>query len=771
MKKRHLLMSMLALFVIASLFVGCSSTSKVVGNYPKTTVSIEYDSTVDYASKLEFASGDIEAAAAKFGASIVGSGAEWTVRFAGIDESLGEQAYMMTVENNVISIVGGDSDGLMYGGLDLSDQIIVARGIQGVESASVTPYVKERGFKYHTPLDMRCPCYPSIGDSGTANIENVWDMDFWAEFFDTMARDRYNTLYITNINPYATLCKVEDYPDCAIDDVWVPTFKYDDTYKGSLEDAVREDHWEEGNYKVVKKMTIDEKIAFWQQVMELGQERGIRFYLRVNHIHVFAEHGKYGITDDIENEVTKDYLMKSATALIQTYPLLKGIDINDGENMGWDNSDEGEKIRLQWLHDVYVPAINAAFEADPDREFSLAGALCSYTNDNFLEDLDERCDLVYGAPFTSTHMYATATPQVKGYADEYPFDNLLIAFRNEDSFDLRFGDYDFFKEFVDCMPADKMKGYMTGSDGYCYQRDYSSLDPELQGELYLEKHWLNYQLIGKLTYNFNLDKEYFEALFEDHTDYTEASDLLFETTSLAGKVFPTVSHQYFSGNSDYTWHVAGSWSHPSTNGYIDIKKFMRSTNVYPNGGCIGIEPYCLAIENGEEIDPSLVTPIQTAEMLTEIGNGVLANVAKIRSEVKASKKPSYGEKYFWNLLSDDEAIAYLSLYYAEKILGAVDLRWYNDFQDASYQESAVAHLEAAYQYWLKYAEIVRANYVPQHLARLGDFDVAEIAKSVAKDIEIAKTWKIRPLPAMYVVPSKGEFFSSGSSSDSDSGNK
>ncbi|MBQ4501953.1 MAG: hypothetical protein II962_08960, partial [Spirochaetales bacterium] len=158
---------------------------------------------------------------------------------------------------------------------------------------------------------------------------------------------------------------------------------------------------------------------------------------------------------------------------------------------------------------------------------------------------------------------------------------------------------------------------------------------------------------------------------------------------------------------------------------------------------------------------NLVTPVQTAEKLTQIGTEVLANVAKIRSEVKQSKKMSYGEKYFWNLLSDDEAIAYLSLFYAEKILGAVDLRMYNEMEDTSYQDSAVAHLEASYQYWLKYAEIVRANYVVQHLARLGDFDVAEIAKEVEADIKVAKTWKIRPLPATYVVPSKGEYFSSG----------
>ena len=711
--------------------------------------------------QAQFAAGDIATALEKVSAGVVNENAEWVIRFAEIDPSLGEQSYRIEVLGKVIEITGGDERGLMYGGLDLSEQIIIAGGVQGIKSSSVTPYIKERGFKYHTPLDLRCPCYPSIGDSGINNIENVWDLDFWLELFDTMARDRFNTLYITNVNPFASLVKVEDYPDCAIDDVWVPTIGYDNTYKGSLEDAVREEHWQEGNYKVVKKMTIDEKIAFWQKIMELGQDRGIDFYFRINHIHVFAEHGKYGITDDMDNPVTKDYYTKSATALLETYPLIKGIDINDGENMGWDNSEEGEKLRLQWLHDVYVPAINAALEADPERELWLGGAINGHGNSPYVEDLNERCHLTHSAAFTSTHMYATSTPQKKGYADNYPVDNLVIAFRNEDSFDLRFGDYDFFKDFIGCMPAEKMKGYTTGSDGYCYQRDYSSKDPELQGELYLEKHWLNYVMLGHMTYNFNLDREYFEALLEDRTNHMADTDLLFETTSLAGKVFPTVSKQYFSGNSDYTWHVSGSWSHPSTNGYIDIKKFMRSTNVYPGGGCLPIETYCLALKNGDEIDPNLVTPVQTAEKLTQIGTEVLANVAKIRSEVKQSKKMSYGEKYFWNLLSDDEAIGYLALFYAEKILGAVDLRMYNEMEDTSYQDSAVAHLEASYQYWLKYAEIVRANYVVQHLARLGDFDVAEIAKEVEADIKVAKTWKIRPLPATYVVPSKGEYFSSG----------
>ena len=256
MRRGRLLVSLMVSFVIVSLLVGCATVPKYI-----TTATIKGASC----SQAQFAAGDIADALKEVSVGVVEENAEWVIRFADIDSSLGEQSYRIEVLGKVIEITGGDERGLMYGGLDLSEQIIIAGGIQGVRSSSVTPYIKERGFKYHTPLDLRCPCYPSIGDSGIDNIENVWDIEFWHEFIDTMAKDRFNTLYITNINPFASLVKVEDYPDCALDDVWAPTIPYDDSYKGSLEDAVREEHWQEGNYKVVKEMTIDEKIAFCQE--------------------------------------------------------------------------------------------------------------------------------------------------------------------------------------------------------------------------------------------------------------------------------------------------------------------------------------------------------------------------------------------------------------------------------------------------------------------------------------------------------------------------
>ena len=47
----------------------------------------------------------------------------------------------------------------------------------------------------------------------------MWSMDFWREFFDEMARDRYNVLSLWSLHPFPSLVKVPEYPDVALADV------------------------------------------------------------------------------------------------------------------------------------------------------------------------------------------------------------------------------------------------------------------------------------------------------------------------------------------------------------------------------------------------------------------------------------------------------------------------------------------------------------------------------------------------------------------------
>ena len=103
-------------------------------------------------------------------------------------------------------------------------------------------------------------------------------------------------------------------------------------------------------------------------------------------------------------------------------------------------------------------------------------------------------------------------------------------------------------------------------------------------------------------------------------------------------------------------------------------------------------------------------------------------------------------------------MAYLGLFYAEKILGAIDIRLFNETKDESYRASSVKHLEQSAAYFDTYAKIISANYEPQRLARVGYFDVNAIAEEVHENVNIAKKWKPRTIRPSYRPPDKSSHF-------------
>jgi len=80
------------------------------------------------------------------------------------------------------------------------------------------------------------------------------------------------------------MVKLEEYPDVEVHDVI------------------------DGYGNLVKKMTIDEKIAFWQEVMEYANNRCIDIFYFTWNIHTNQANGKYGITNT-ENLCNLDKLV------------------------------------------------------------------------------------------------------------------------------------------------------------------------------------------------------------------------------------------------------------------------------------------------------------------------------------------------------------------------------------------------------------------------------------------------------------------------------
>ena len=56
-------------------------------------------------------------------------------------------------------------------------------------------------------------------------------------------------------------------------------------------------------------------------------------YAQTPTLFVNGTEGKYGITDEVNNPITRDYFRKSVKQMFISYPDLQGIGLTTGENM------------------------------------------------------------------------------------------------------------------------------------------------------------------------------------------------------------------------------------------------------------------------------------------------------------------------------------------------------------------------------------------------------------------------------------------------------
>ena len=255
------------------------------------------------------------------------------------NSALRTEGFSIKRESDRIYIISADEAGSMYGGLELAEQIRLF-GLSGVKETLQNPYMEVRGTKFNIPLDVRTPSYTDCSAVAQFNIPVVWDFQFWTEYIDNLARNRYNLISLWSLHPFPSMVKVPEYPDVALDDVQRSTVKWKEYYdrNGWGFDAPEI----LANPETVMKITIDEKIAFWQKVMKYAKDRNISFYIITWNIFVNGTDGKYGITDKIDNPVTQDYMRKTVKQMFSTYPDLAGIGLTTGENMPKHTSEEKE---------------------------------------------------------------------------------------------------------------------------------------------------------------------------------------------------------------------------------------------------------------------------------------------------------------------------------------------------------------------------------------------------------------------------------------------
>ena len=271
------------------------------------------------------------------------------------------QSYALRFLPDCTVVLAAEAVGAMYGLLELADAW--RDGVQGgLVDCDRQPHIAQRGIKFNLPLDLRTPSYSDTGEAAQLNIPTIWEVGFWRDFLDEMARDRFNVLTLWNLHPFPSLVRVPEYPEVALDDVWRTTLPFDTTFSLCGEDMLRPAMLEQ--HEVVKRIGIDGKIAFWRSVMQQAHERGIAVYIFTWNIFTYGAEGKHGITCDQENPVTLDYFRRSVRELVLTYPLLAGIGLTAGKNMREGSSVAEREI---WLRRAYGEGVADALSLQPWR--------------------------------------------------------------------------------------------------------------------------------------------------------------------------------------------------------------------------------------------------------------------------------------------------------------------------------------------------------------------------------------------------------------------
>ena len=602
---------------------------------------------------------------------------------------LGEQAYALrttTVGGQSYWVLGGDVNGLMYGGLQLAENIRF-NDLSGTYDSQEAPYIKNRGVKYNLPLDLRTPTYHGYGyrtdikayggDAAKNAIPSVWDMTYWEEWFDEMARHRFNVISIWNCHPFPALLDMEE----------------------SIQDV-------QGFNGYSQKMSSAEKVAFWKKVMAYAKGRGFQIYFITWNIYTYGAEGKGGITNDAHNEATKSYFRKAVRMMFETYPDLHGLGVTAGENMNGLSAD----VEGKWMWDAYGQGILDYAKANPNRNITFIHrwhyANISQVMGHFeplLSLPNVRLDMSY--KYSAAHMYSAPAPRLIYTKDgDVPADlaktnkKTWLEVRQDDFYFLHWGNPQFARDYIYAFPdKDKyIQGFFYGGDGWTATRDFFSKAAVHKNVLDIKRLWYTQMLWGRLSYNPQTP----DKVFVDEMAYRYpgvSASTLFSAWSSASCGLPLAT-EVIQGTLCFDFHWWPELSQ-SAKGYLTIGDFIKAK---PSVG----SDICSIADSAAGKCPNGRTSDKVADTIQRAAQAALEKMASVSSgrnpDLEVNIKSIYAQ-------------AYLSLYYAEKIRGATA-------KAANKNDDAKIALGKADCHWKNYVAIMDGMFTGAEMQRTKDFE-------------------------------------------------
>ena len=635
--------------------------------------------------------------------------------------ALGRGGFEIAAEGRAVYVTGGDPAGAMYGLLDIAETVGF-HGLGAVRPKIENPFLQLRGVKFNLPFEP----YDN-GDPFEKNIRTCLDPAFWEGYIDFLAENRYNCLSLWSEHPFHMMFRLEKYPR---------TCPYSES-------------------------ELDRYQRLFKFIFRHARDRGMEVFLITWNIRITpfvarglglpAEMGEmadqYDKTYDFRNglpnsigefhpvrqrsEIVKDYFKECIRTLVTTYRDLGGLGTNCAEEMAG-----GPEERQNWVAETYRRAIE---ESGRDLPFIMRTNMgnCSLAK-RFLDGYPSK-DTYISWKYSNAHMYSHPRPQFErlwGAWEGVKTDGVRVLYtvRNDDIHTLRWGSHDYIRDYVTGMKKPYVKGFYWGADGYLWADDFQHVPGGHKTWKYdYERHWHEFELIGRLSYNPDLPESVWVEKYNLH--YGKPwGETFYRGIREASAIIPAVNRLFWI-NYDFEWHPE---SLLSVTGFKTVLDFMDGAPM-PGAGVIGIRE---SVEN--ELNHGTAageSPRDIIGILERSSRAARAAAEKLGAEIPGE---FLGGEIECALL-DLKAWAELGRYYADKFSAALELCFFERTGDAARKSRAVESLKDGLAAWTELSRIWSLHYMPYRMARVKYvFGWPYYLDDVKRDIRLAES--LRPPP-------------------------
>ncbi|WP_080055813.1 alpha-d-galacturonidase [Spirosoma aerolatum] len=575
-------------------------------------------------------------------------------------------------------IAGADASGTLYGCLELADRVAETGKLPETINISDKPEMVLRGTCVGVQKPTYLPGrtvyeYPYTPET----FPWLYDKALWIRYLDMLVENRYNSLYLWNGHPFASLVRLNEYPYAVeVDDA---TFKKnEDMFRFLTEEA--------------------DKRGIWV----------IQMFYNIIVSKPFAEHHHIK-TQDRNRPITPliaDYTQKSIAAFVQKYPNA-GLLITLGEAMEGVGQDD-----VDWFTKTIIPGVKDGLKAlgqtteppivlrahDTDAPRVMKAALPLYKN-------------LYTMAKYNGEALTTYTPRGK-WADLHRtlsnigtvhVENVHILANLEP---FRYGSADFIQKSVQAMHT------VYGANGLHLYPEASywdwpyTADKTSPRQLQLDRDWLWYKTWARYAWKANRNRSdeityWGNQLAAQYGLSPEKGKDVLEAYEQAGEIEPKLLRRYGITDGNRQTLTLGMLMTQLINPF----RYGLFTLMYESEAPEGEMIIDYAEKDWKHEKHIGETPVQIADEVIEHGKKAVAAIDK------ASDAVTKGKVEFNRLKNDMYCQNALANFYAQKARAAIAVLRYKYSNDIHDLEKAVPLLESSVKHFTDLTNLTRDTYL------------------------------------------------------------